>query len=153
MSRGVERRPSGIVAMNFLRFSGVSPPMKLASSGVSPATGQSALTRILSGASSTAIALVKVIAAPLEPLYQTRPGRGRSPAVEAVLMMQPPPWRRLDPAGDGLAATLVDVVDHHPRAFLGEALGDAFAEAGAAAGDDRHLACEPHGCVLPIDFA
>jgi hypothetical protein len=35
--------------------------------------------------------LVSVLAAPLEPLYQVSPGRGRSAAVEEVLMMQPPP--------------------------------------------------------------
>lgn len=44
-------------------------------------------------ANSIAIALVSEITAPLLPLYQTRPGRGRSPAVDAVLMMAPPPRR------------------------------------------------------------
>ena len=32
-----------------------------------------------------------MIAAPLEPLYQVSPGRGRTPAVEAVVMIEPPP--------------------------------------------------------------
>src|SRR5580693_2035694 len=50
MSRGVENRPSGTVALNAARFSGVSSPMNMASNGVSPATGASAQTRILSGA-------------------------------------------------------------------------------------------------------
>jgi hypothetical protein len=67
----VERRrelPSGMVALNLARFSGVSAPMKLPSTAVSPATGQRQLTRILSGANSTAIDLVMVIAAPFEAL-------------------------------------------------------------------------------------
>ena len=68
--------------------------MNSAVSPVSPITGQIALTRIRSGASSTAIDLLIVITAPLEPLYQVRPGRGRSPAVDAMLTKQPPPWRR-----------------------------------------------------------
>ncbi len=58
---------------------------------VSPITGLMALTRMFFGASSTAIDLVSVITAPFEPLYQVRPGRGRMPAVEAMLMMMPPP--------------------------------------------------------------
>ena len=41
---------------------------------VSPITGQIALTRMLSGASSTAIDLEMVTTAPLLPLYQVRPG-------------------------------------------------------------------------------
>jgi hypothetical protein len=68
--------------------------MNSAVSPVSPITGQIALTRIPSGASSTAIDLLIAITAPLEPLYQVRPGRGRSPAVDAMLRKQPPPWRR-----------------------------------------------------------
>jgi hypothetical protein len=43
-SWGVEKRPSGMVARNFARISGVSSPRKDFRSGVSPATGQSALT-------------------------------------------------------------------------------------------------------------
>jgi len=40
-SAGRERRPSGMVAMNFARFSGVSgTPMNFSSSAVSPITGQ-----------------------------------------------------------------------------------------------------------------
>ena len=66
--------------------------MKCASSGVSPATGQSALTLIFMGASSTAIDLVIRMQAPLLPFYQHRPGRGRRPAVDAVLTIEPPPW-------------------------------------------------------------
>ena len=49
-------------------------------------------TRMLSGPSSAAKDLEVVITAPLEPLYQVRPGRGRTPAVEAILMKLPPPW-------------------------------------------------------------
>ena len=70
-------------------------PRNDGNSGVSPATGQSALTRMLSGPSSAAIDLVIVITAPLDALYQVRPGRGRRPAVEAVLTMQPPPCPRI----------------------------------------------------------
>ena len=62
---------------------------------VSPATGQRQLTRIFFGASSTAIDLVAVITQPLEALYQVRPGRGLRPAVEAVLMITPPPCRSM----------------------------------------------------------
>src|SRR5262245_11441651 len=90
-SAGSDRRPSGIEAMNLARFSGVSAPMNSASSGVSPATGLMAHTRICLGASSAAIDLVMVMTAPFDELYQVRPGRGRTPAVDAVLMITPPP--------------------------------------------------------------
>jgi hypothetical protein len=40
---GVEKRPIGMVERNFARISGVSSPMKVFSSGVSPATGFNAL--------------------------------------------------------------------------------------------------------------
>ena len=91
-SSEVQSRPSGTVASKASR--GLAP-RKEDSSGVSPATGQSALTRMLSGPSSAAIDLVMVMAAPFEALYQVRPGRGRRPAVDAVLMMQPPPCSRI----------------------------------------------------------
>ena len=89
MSAGVEKRPMGMVARNFARISGVSSPMKDARSGVSPATGASAFTRMPEGASSTAIASVAVIIQPLEALYQLRRGRGETPAVEATLRIAP----------------------------------------------------------------
>ncbi len=38
--------------------------------------------------------LLVTITAPLVPLYQTSPGRGRTPAVEATLTKAPPPLRR-----------------------------------------------------------
>ena len=60
MSSGVEKRPSGMVDRNLARISAVSWPMKVASSGVSPATGLSALTRTPKGASSTAMERVAV---------------------------------------------------------------------------------------------
>ena len=47
------------------------------------------LTRMLCGASSAAIDRDVVIAAPLLPLYQVRPGRGRTPAVDAMVMKTP----------------------------------------------------------------
>src|SRR5262245_65137350 len=88
-SSGVEKRPSGIVARKRARISGVSLPMKVFKSGVSPATGLSALTRIPNGASSTAMLRVAVITQPFEALYQVRFGRGLTPAVEAMLRMTP----------------------------------------------------------------
>ena len=94
MSLGRLIRPRGMVAVNFARSSGESPPMNSAVRPVSPITGQIALTRILSGASSTAIDLLIVITAPLEALYQVSPGRGLSPAVDAMLTMLPPPCLR-----------------------------------------------------------
>ena len=93
ISCGVEKRPSGIVERNFARISGVSSPMKLASNGVSPATGLSALTRMLNGANSTAMALVAVIIQPFEALYQFKLGLGDTPAVEAIFKMAPDLWR------------------------------------------------------------
>ena len=72
ISCGVEKRPSGMVARNFARRSGVSSPRKVFSSGVSPATGFSAFTRSPKGASSTAIHRVAVITQPFEALYQVR---------------------------------------------------------------------------------
>ena len=51
-------------------------------------------TRMRSGASSTAIERLVMIAAPLLPLYQVSPGRGRTPAVEAMLTNTPPPFVR-----------------------------------------------------------
>ena len=90
-SSGVENRPMGIVERNLARISGVSSPMKLASSGVSPATGFSALTRTPAGASSIAIALVAVFIQPFEALYQLSRGRGETPAVEATFRIAPAP--------------------------------------------------------------
>ena len=63
--------------------------MKLLSSGVSPATGLMALTRMPKGASSTAIDFVAVTSQPLLALYQVRRGRGLTAAVEATLRMAP----------------------------------------------------------------
>src|SRR3989442_5244532 len=88
-SDGSDRRPSGIVAMNLARSSGVSPPMNSASSPVSPATGLMMLTRMLSAASSAAIERDVTIAAPLLPLYQVSPGHGRTPAVDPVVTNAP----------------------------------------------------------------
>ena len=53
-------------------------------------TGLMQFTRMFSGPSSAASDLLVVITAPLEPLYQLRPGRGRTPAVDAMLMNEPP---------------------------------------------------------------
>ena len=89
ISTGIENRPSGMVARNFLRISGVSSPMKDFKSGVSPATGLIALTLIPTGASSTAMLLVAVIIHPFEALYQVRLGLGDIPAVEAIFKIIP----------------------------------------------------------------
>ncbi len=96
MSAGVLMRPSGMVARNLARLSGVSgSPMNCSSSAVAPITGQTALTRMSSAASSVAMHWVMMFTAPLVPLYQTSPGRGRMPAVLEMLMMEPPrPWLR-----------------------------------------------------------
>src|SRR6266568_143635 len=89
ISADVLIRPSGMLARNRARFSGVSgAPMNSVSRLVAPITGQTALTRILSGASSVAMHWVMVFTAPLVPLYQTRPGRGRIPAVLLMLMIE-----------------------------------------------------------------
>ena len=94
-SMGFDRRPMGIEATNFLRFSGVSGmPMNCSSIPVSPITGFTTFTRIFSGPSSAAMERDVTIAAPLEPLYQVSPGRGRTPAVEAMFTKQPPPRLR-----------------------------------------------------------
>ena len=46
-----------------------------------------------------AMDLVNVMAAPLEPLYHVNPGRGRTPAVEAMFKIAPPPcWRMIGTA-------------------------------------------------------
>ena len=90
MSSGVDSRPSGIVARNFLRFSGVSGmPMNCSSNPVTPITGQIALTRMLSGPSSTASDLLIRFTAPFELLYQVSPGRGRMPAVLPTFRITP----------------------------------------------------------------
>ena len=83
-----------MVETNCARLSGVSSPMNSASIAVSPATGLMTLTRMLSRASSAAIERDVTIAAPLLPLYQVRPGRGRTPAVEAMVMNTPPRFSR-----------------------------------------------------------
>ena len=96
MSAGWLRRPSGTVLRSFACISGVtSPPRSSESIWVSPATGHTAFTRMRWGASSTAIPWVMVFTAPLEPLYQTSPGRGLIAAVKAVWMMHAPPASRM----------------------------------------------------------
>ncbi len=65
--------------------------MKEANKGVSPATGQIALTRMPSGASSIAIDLVAVTIQPFDALYQVRLALGLSAAVEAILTIAPAP--------------------------------------------------------------
>src|SRR5262249_6544528 len=69
-SCGTDNRPSGTDATNLARTAGSSLPRKVGSSAVSPATGASAHTRILSGASSTAIDFDNRFTAPLLALYQ-----------------------------------------------------------------------------------
>lgn len=52
-------------------------------------TGQTELNRMPFGPYSTAIVLVALITAAFEALYQASPGRGRIPAVEAMLTKEP----------------------------------------------------------------
>ena len=81
------KRPRGIEAVNLARFSGVSAlPMKVVRRGVSASAGLIAFTLILSGANSTAIDFVMRTTAPFDPLYHVSPGRGRTAAVEPMLM-------------------------------------------------------------------
>ena len=85
--------------------------MKSSSKAVAPMTGHNAFTRILSGASSTAMAFDIKFTAPFEALYQTKPGRGRMPAVEPTLIIRPPlPRARISGVEEvqTLAATLND---------------------------------------------
>ena len=95
-SKAVEKRPSGMEAMNLARLaSSTGPPANSADKPVSGLnTGLMQFTRMLSGPSSAAKDLLVVMTAPLEPLYQVRPGRGRMPAVDAMLMKAPPPFLR-----------------------------------------------------------
>src|SRR5210317_314687 len=92
ISSGVEKRPNGMVERNLARISGVSSPINILRSGVSPATGLIAFTRIPDDASSTAIPLVALFIQPFEALYQFRCGRGLTPAVEATFNMTPDLW-------------------------------------------------------------
>ena len=69
-------------------------PMNSVSRPVAPTTGLTQLTRIRSGPSSAAIERLVVTTAPLVPLYQVRPGRGRMAAVDAMFTNTPPPWLR-----------------------------------------------------------
>ena len=81
--------------MNACSRSGViGPPIKSSVKPVWPSTGAMQLTRIFIGASSTAIDLETRFTNPFEPLYQVSPGRGRTPAVEPMLMTEPPPPSR-----------------------------------------------------------
>src|SRR2546428_823516 len=63
--------------------------MKVASIGVSVATGAMATTRTPWGATSSARLLASVTTAPFDAAYVWLPGRGRIAAVEAVLTHNP----------------------------------------------------------------
>ena len=69
--------------------------MKSASMPVTPITGQSALTRMRQGASSTASDFETRFTAPFEALYHVSPGRGRMPAVDPTFSITPPPLSRI----------------------------------------------------------
>ena len=66
-----------------------TPAVTVLSIAVSPATGLMTFTRMLSFANSAAIERLVTIAAPLLPLYQVSPGRGLTPAVDAMVMNTP----------------------------------------------------------------
>ena len=80
----MENLPIGIVDKKACFFFGVLPPINDFNKGVFPATGAIALTLILKGANSIAMALVAVIIQPLLALYQFNFGLGDKPAVEAT---------------------------------------------------------------------
>src|SRR6218665_2418146 len=96
-SSAVEKRPNGMVARNLARrVSSTGPPAKSADRPVSGLnTGVMQFTRMLSGPRLGAIDLLVGVTGPWEPLYQVSPGRGRRPAVEAMLMKLPPPALRI----------------------------------------------------------
>src|SRR3546814_8993604 len=78
-SEGWQKRPRGLVDWNLARFSGVSgDPLTNSNIPVTTMTGQLALTRILSGPSSTAIDLDSRFTAPFAAMYQVRPGDRQS---------------------------------------------------------------------------
>src|SRR5580698_5678877 len=66
-------------------------PMAGSLNAVSTQPGQIVLTRILSGASSSASAVLKAITAPFDAEYAVTPGPPRFPAREDVLMIEPLP--------------------------------------------------------------
>jgi len=69
-----------------------------------------------SGASSTARDLDIRLAAPLEALYQVKPGRGRMPAVEPTLMMQPDLRERM--CGTTAIIIVIDCLDVDIKATI-----------------------------------
>src|SRR3954462_13528555 len=95
-SSGVEKRPSGMVAMNLRFISSVTaPPANSAERPVSGLkTGFTQLTRILSGPNSAGIDLDRMITAAFELLYTVSPGRGRRSAVDEMLTKAPSAPRR-----------------------------------------------------------
>ena len=80
--------------MNLARISGVSDAHEFGQQRRVARHRVDYIDADLVRASSTAIARLVTIAAPLLPLYQTRPGRGRTPAVDAIVMSTPPPFLR-----------------------------------------------------------
>lgn len=71
-SAGVARRPTGIEAMTFARASGVSSIKDWPSSGVSPATGQTQLTRMFSLLAATDRSRVTKFALASAPINRDR---------------------------------------------------------------------------------
>src|SRR5437868_6331678 len=128
--------------MNFARISGVSSPMKAASSPVSPATGATQLTRILSGASSTAIERDIRFTAPLVALYQASPGRGRDVALDR-------PRVGSDRGCNLVGARTVEIQDRDLGALACEGPRNPGPETRGAAGHQRDFARKAHGTLLP----
>ena len=62
------------------------------------------------------------------------------------------PPARLDRLDHLLAQRGVDVVDDHLRAFGGQPLGDAFADAAAGAGHDDGFVLDAHGESLLVRY-
>src|ERR1700688_3125417 len=69
--------------------------MRLYVSGVAISPGQMQLTRILSLANSIEADRVRLITPALAAQYACKPGAARSPAIDAVEMMEPPPVLRI----------------------------------------------------------
>src|SRR5690349_5953597 len=84
-----------VARKRFFASSVSAPPANSAESEVSGLnTGFTQLTRMRSGPNSAAIDFESTITAAFELLYTVSPGRGRTPAVEAMFTKQPPPRLR-----------------------------------------------------------
>ena len=101
MSSGVARRPIGISGS--IVSSRIEPSCTPCStSAVRVIPGATALTRMPSSATSTAITRDRLIIAAFAAEYGPRPGRAMRPATEAIWTIAPPPRRRIDAMASAL---------------------------------------------------